>query len=152
MQQLHNARRCAGPDGRLAGEHPPDIFRMKGVGVLIRPDGLQNGPAVDVPGQGELHKNAIGGGILIEPGDQRQQRLLGGLRGQLIFQAADAALLTVLFLVAYIDRRGGVVSHQDHRQTRLPGQCCGLLRHLQAHFFGQRLAIHDDRHVVFSFC
>ena len=74
-------------------------------------------------------------------GQTGQQLLLGGFGGQMVVQAPHPALGAVFLLVADVYGAGGVVPHQDHRQTRLAGQGGGLLPQPLPHPDGQGLAV-----------
>ena len=52
---------------------PADIDGMEAVDILGRIDRQQHVRGVDVPGQRQLHQDAVHAGIGVEPGDQRQQ-------------------------------------------------------------------------------
>ena len=60
-----------------AGHEPPGIHRMEAVDVLGRIDGLDHGLGVDLWRQRKLHQDAVDLRIGIEPGDQREEFLLG---------------------------------------------------------------------------
>ena len=119
---------------------------MKGVCVLVGTDGREQGLAVDMGRDGELHQDAVHRRVVVEAADEGKKLLLRGFGGELVFKAQKPALGAILFLVADIQAGGGVVSHQDHRQTGLAGQLRGFLRHPRPQLFGKSLAVENDRH------
>ena len=114
---------------------------MEGVHILLRADGLQHGPAVQPLRKGKLHQNSVHVLPAVHVLHQCQQLLLGGFSGQMVVQAPHPALGAVLLLVADVYGAGGVVPHQNHRQTRLAGQGGGLLPQPLPHPGGQGLAV-----------
>ena len=91
--------------------------------------------------QRQLHQDPVHVLPAVHLLHQRQQLLLGGFGGQMVVQAPHPALGAVLLLVADVYGAGGVVPHQNHRQTRLAGQGGGLLPQPLPHPDGQGLAV-----------
>ena len=122
---------------------------MKAVDVLGRIDGQQHVRGVDVPGQRQLHQDAVHAGIGVEPGDQRQQLGLGGLLGQAMIEARHAELGRHLALAAHIDLAGRIGADQDRRQAGLGAAFGDQLGHTRAHALAQaggvRLAVDQFR-------
>ena len=81
---------------------------------------------------------------MIQSVQQLQQLLLGGFVREMIHGAVNAALLTILLLIAYIDLGGGVLPHQHHCHAR-PAALCSQLLYLLADGFlalcRQRLSV-----------
>ena len=100
-----------------------DVDRVEAVDVLVRIDRAEHGAGVDVLGQRHLAEDAVDLGIGVEPGDQRQQRVLRGLGRQAVLERADADLLAGLDLAADIDLARRIVADQDHGEAgaRLAG-------------------------------
>ena len=140
-QQGHDPGGGAGQEPGQPQHQATHILRVEGVHVLLRADGLQHGPAVQPLRQRQLHQDPVHVLPAVHVLHQRQQLLLGGFGGQMVVQAPHPALGAVFLLVADVYGAGGVVPHQDHRQTRLAGQGGGLLPQPLPHPDGQGLAV-----------
>ena len=59
FQQSHDAQRRGRDEARQADGHAPDILGMEAIDILARVDGLNDFLLVDMPGQGQLHNEAV---------------------------------------------------------------------------------------------
>ncbi|VVO38950.1 hypothetical protein PS718_05617 [Pseudomonas fluorescens] len=87
-------------------------------------------------GQRQLKQNAVDGRIVVKTVDQIGQRLLSGVRGQVVGLREEADLFTVFTLVRDINLRGRIAADQDHREA---GSAQALLATL-GNSFGDLLA------------
>src|SRR5690606_28820724 len=72
---------------------------------------------VHVPGQRQLHQDAVDGRVAVERVDAFKQLGLGEVGRVLLPDRMQAGLLAGGDLVAHVDLRGGVIAHQHDRQA-----------------------------------
>ena len=120
-QHLHDARRGAGQEHRVADHQPPHIVGVEAVHILIRCNGIQHGILVQMGRQGQLAQNTVYLRVPVQLFDQSQQRLLGGILRQSMLKTPEAALGAVPLFPVHIHPGGRVIPHQDHRQTGAGG-------------------------------
>jgi hypothetical protein len=89
-QQRGDAARRARAQAELAQRQVADVLRMEAVDVLARVDAVDEAGRVATVRQGQLDQDAVHLGIGVEPVDQRQQLLVGGVRGQVVVDGANA--------------------------------------------------------------
>ena len=77
-------------------------------------------------GQRQLHQDAVESGVLVQVPDQTHQFVLGDVCGTPDGLGEEADLDAVLLFAADVGNRGGVLSHQHHRQPG--GQAVGGLQ------------------------
>ena len=118
-QQGHHTLWRTRAQSETAQRQPPHVHRLEAIHVLGRIDPVDQRLLVDMWRQRRLHQDAVHGRIGIETVDQREQLVLGGGRRQVVVERAEADLVAGLALVAHVDRRGGIVPDQHHRQSRL---------------------------------
>ena len=122
-----------------------NVYRLAEVSNLIIDQCVGQGVPFAREYGGLLANRSFGGAQVSRTfyarGQTGQQLLLGGFSGQVMVQAPHPALGAVFLLVADVYGAGGVVPHQNHRQTRLAGQGGGLLPQPLPHPGGQGLAV-----------
>ena len=113
VQHLHDPRRSAGQETRVADHDLAHIVGVEGVHVLAGVDGQQDLLLIVAVAlrQGQLAQDAVDVLPPIQLCDEGQQSGLAVVGGQDKFFAVDAALLAVLLLVPYVHLRGGVLPH-----------------------------------------
>ena len=92
---------------------------MEAVDILGGIDRQQHMRGIDVPGQRQLHQDAVDRGIGIQCRDQRQQLGLGGLGRQPVIEARHAEFGGELALAADIDLTRGIRADQNRCETGL---------------------------------
>ena len=116
LEHLDDPLRGAGQHAGLLLPEGGDVQRMEAVHVLLAADGLDDLRFADVPGQGQLHQDAVHLGIGVEVADQRQKLLLGDVDRTAQGRIADADGLAGLRLAGYVAHAAGIFSHQNHDQ------------------------------------
>ena len=95
----------------------PKLNGMKAVDVLERVNPFDHGRLVDLPGQGQLHQDAMDRRIGVQAVDCGQELILGGLAGQPQDGPVHPGRLAGGLLVADVDLAGRIVAHQDDGQA-----------------------------------
>ena len=128
---------------------------MEAVHVFLRVDALQNGLAVDVFGQRQLHQNAVHVRVGVQTVNQIQQFGFAGGGGQDMRKRFERCFFAGCLLVADIHSAGRVVAHQHYRQAgnAQSGRfaLCHLFGDAGDTFFGNLLAIDDLSRHKFAF-
>ena len=145
FEHPHHPGGGAGLEAVLPDHQLPHVEGVEAVHILVWPDGQQDLLLVQVLGQGELHQNAVDVLPAVQGVHQLQQLLLGGLGGDGVLLAVDAALSAVLFLSVYVHPGGGVVPHQHHGQSGLALHPLHLGADLLFHLGRQGLSVHYYR-------
>ena len=89
---------------------------MKPVDILGGIDAVQYERGVDMGGQGQLDQYAMHAGVGVQLVDQHQQRVLGMIDRQPMFDRQDADARAFADLAADIDLARWIVADQHHRQ------------------------------------
>ena len=146
FEHFHAAIRRAGPEAGHAGHEGAGAGDVEAVHIFGRADGFDHLLRIDMCGQGQLHQNAVNGGVGIEGVHPFQQRRFA--HGGVVFfeYRMHAAIAARLDLVAHIHLAGGVVAHQNNGQPggdtlRLDGG--NALRDFGTNLGGQSLAINN---------
>ncbi|MPN34500.1 hypothetical protein SDC9_181994 [bioreactor metagenome] len=119
---------------------------MEAIHVLGGRDGLDDLVVVNVLGQRQLHQDAVDARVVVQRFHAGQQFGLGHRRFVLFQHGMKARFLAGLYLVAHVDLRRLVVTHQNHRQTRrdsLGFERSGACSDFGAELSGEGLAIDD---------
>ena len=119
---------------------------MQAIDVFVESDRLDHLCRIEVLRQRGLHQNAVHFGISIQLPDACQQRDLGCIGRKPVDRRANADLLARHALVAHVDSRSRIVSHQNDSKARpVTGSAQPLdARHERVAYFGRkRLAIDD---------
>ena len=113
-QQCHHACGRAGQKIVIADHNSPYVIGVEGVHVLFGVDSQQNLFLVQMLRQGQLHQNTVDVRVVVQLIDQRKQRCLVGIGGQLVALGKKANLLTGAVLVTHVNPRGGILAHDHH--------------------------------------
>ena len=95
-------------------------------------------------GQRQLDEDPVDRVVGVQLGEQRQELLLGRVRGQADVARVDPDRLRRLLLAADVDVRRRVVADEHGGEADVP-ELGDLGRHFLAHLGRQRLAVDDGR-------
>ena len=113
----------------------------------MRIDCLKHPLLVDLLRQRQLHQDAVDRRIAVEPVDQRQKFVGGGLGRRAMELADDAGLFAGLLLVPHIDLAGRIFADQNGGQARRHAGGADERGHILGDFrpnlLGQGLSIED---------
>ena len=116
LQHLHAAIRGAGPEARATHHEGAGAVDVKAVHVFAGRYGFNHFLRVNVRRQRQLHQDAVNAGVGVQGVYARQQVVFAHAGGVLLQHRVQASVRAGLDLVAYVNLRGLVVSHQYHRQ------------------------------------
>ena len=132
---------------RLVEPEAADVDRVEAVDVLVGIDAVEHPLLVDLPGERELHQDAVDRVLGVELVEQGEELVLGGLGGEPEGAAQHADLGAALDLAAHVGLGGGIVADQHGDELRRPGarreHLADACRHLGADLGGGRLAVQD---------
>ena len=120
LEQPDHTVRRARTHERDALRKAPDVVRMEAIDVLRRIDALDDRRAVDMPGQRQLHQDAVDTFVGVELIDQPEELGLRSSRRQVVGERDDADLITGATLAAHVDRGRRIIAHLDDGQPRAP--------------------------------
>ena len=147
VQNLHDARRRARLEVKIADHDLADVDRMERIDILARIDRVDDSLLADVLRYRHLAQNAADVLVVVQLADEREQFLLCGLLRQCILFGIDAALLAGALLVADIDLARRILTDDDNRKTRADAvflQLVDFLEDASAYLCGYHLAVHSD--------
>ena len=101
----------------VADHNMTHVLGVEGVHVLLGVDGGNHRAVVQSLGEGQLAQDAVDVLALVEFLYHRQQFLLGGGGRQIDLLTVEAHLFAGFLLIAHVGLAGGIVAHQNHRQT-----------------------------------
>ena len=150
VEHDHRAGRRAGHErpAHLADRKQADIDRMEAVDVLLRVDRLEHPRRTDVPGQRQLHQNAVHRRIGVERLDEREQFGFARLGGERVLHRMKAAALGGSALAGDIGLARRVFADEHDREARRHaalGQRSRLCRDRLDHALRHRLAVEHER-------
>ena len=118
---------------------------MQAVHVLVRVEGGYHGALVHMGRKRQLHQDAVEAVVPVELLHLLYHLALGAVLGQIECLREDAYLSAGAFLVADVNRRGGIVADQHCRQARsvsvLGGERLNALRNFAAYVLGNLVAV-----------
>ena len=79
---------------------------------------MQGAIGVDLPGERQLHQDAVNLGVGIEPFQQPHEVRLARVLGQLDRLVIEARFVAGFPLHPHVDLRGGIVAHEHHGEAR----------------------------------
>ncbi len=153
LQDLHHAgRRARTLQSRPAGREQTHVAWMESIHVLLRQDSQQCLLRIDMSRQRQLNQNAIDVTTRVQLRDNRQQSFS---RQRCIAHdrlVMDAQFLGCLRLVAHVDGGGGIVAHQDDRQTRCASRLCNdprdARRHSSFNLVANQVSVENNTHEI----
>src|ERR1700722_3680778 len=113
----NSGRRARNEAGALRGK-VADIDRMKAGDILGWIDGQEDSFRIDLPGQRQLHQDAVDFVASIQVVNKRKQLLSARGLSRRVLLAIDPDLFGGLYFAANIDFRSGIVADQHYREAR----------------------------------
>jgi len=120
LEQPDHTVRRARTHERDALREAPDVVRMEAIDVFRRMDALDDLRAADLPGQRQLHQDAIHPLVGVELIDQSEELGLRSQRRQVVGERHDADLFTGATLAAHVHRGGWVIADLDDCESGAP--------------------------------
>jgi hypothetical protein len=118
---------------------------MKSVHVLHRVDRADHVRLLDLRRKRKLDEDAAHAPVRVQLGDEREELLLGRLRGQLVVEGLDARLAAGLLFLPHVDRRSGVVADEHGGEADRLAELRHLAFDLRPQPLGEGLSVHQGR-------
>ena len=156
LKQYHHTRRRARKKIVVADHNTPHIIGVEGIYILFGVDSEQDLFLIKVLRQGQLHQNAVNALVMIQLVDQREQLRLGRISRKLEALRVKADLLAGAVLVAHVNLRCGVLTHNHHGKARSVTvflfEFFGIRLDLAADLSSNLLAVNQLCHFLFPPC